>query len=253
MELDYHPGIAHRLEVPLVLLHGWGFDQRIWRELLPELRGWTDVVTVPLSYQTPDPELLLDRLSQSLPPKAILLGWSLGGILATGMAARFPDKVRGLINLATNGTFVARSSWPHGVELKTFEQFSRRVRQNPELGLKRFCQWATHGDQHSAEQLDYLCSLTARPDSEELLAGLTLLKALDNTHYLRDIRCPALHLFGQRDSLVPPSARNSLSSILPDHHRMQVLTNRGHILHQPVASLLPLLNDFLAGFACRDR
>lgn len=251
MVTSYHPATAHRLEIPLVLLPGWGFEQRIWQELLPRLREWTDVHTVNLCYKAADVDTLLNGLIKNLPDQVILVGWSLGGMLATRVAARFPDRVAGLITLASNGTFVARSHWPDAMAVRTFQQFSQKVQQNPQSGLKRFCKLVTHGDQHSAQQLPYLQSLVSSADSGELLPGLMLLSELDNTRYLPTIECPALHIFGQQDVLVPESAVKKLAGVFSHRHRMQVLVNRGHLLHQPVVDITPLLNDFLSALEPR--
>jgi malonyl-CoA O-methyltransferase len=109
-----------------------------------------------------------------------------------------------------------------------------------------------HGDQFSEEQLQYLHSLTSDIEPEELLLGLGLLAELDNTPYLSSVQCPALHLLGQRDALVPESSAESLISMLPKHHSVQVLTNRGHCLHQPMEDISPVISGFLSGLESND-
>ena len=48
-----------------------------------------------------------DQLASQLPANCVLMGWSLGGMLAMHLAARYPQQVKGVITLATNAKFVA--------------------------------------------------------------------------------------------------------------------------------------------------
>ncbi len=93
--LHGHPGSGQSLSV---------FTQHLsarFRTIAPDLRGYGSsrapaafVMTDHLS----DLEALLDRLNVS---RCLVLGWSLGGILALELALRMPERVSGLILVAT--------------------------------------------------------------------------------------------------------------------------------------------------------
>ena len=79
----------------LVLLHGWASDSEIWRSLVPALRRHFHVTLVDLpgfgrsaacEFHR-DPALVIKQLLPILPESAIYCGWSLGGMLATAIAA----------------------------------------------------------------------------------------------------------------------------------------------------------------------
>ncbi|MEH6466418.1 MAG: alpha/beta fold hydrolase, partial [Porticoccus sp.] len=99
---------------PLVLLHGWGSDSRIWQAILPELTQHLHVVAIDLPGfgQSPALELdvpldkqgvehYLDAISAVLPSRCTLLGWSLGGMLATMLVSRYPERFNSLVTIAS--------------------------------------------------------------------------------------------------------------------------------------------------------
>lgn len=97
----------------LILLPGWGLDGAVLQPLADAL-GYELSVQVPAlprlgSAATAD---WLDELDTRLPHDCWLAGWSLGGMLATALAARRGERCRGLITLASNACFVASDSWP---------------------------------------------------------------------------------------------------------------------------------------------
>ncbi|MEU4564213.1 alpha/beta hydrolase [Actinoplanes sp. NPDC023936] len=92
---------------PLLLLHGLTFDRRQWAPLLAELPG-RRVLTLDLpghgqspsqrSYRMPVVIDLIQRAVDAAGLDApIIVGHSLGGLIATTYAARFP--ARGVVNL----------------------------------------------------------------------------------------------------------------------------------------------------------
>jgi pimeloyl-[acyl-carrier protein] methyl ester esterase len=87
---------------PLILLHGWGFNHAIWRDCAAEWARHFTVyqVDLPGHGQSPlcdyDWEHLLPVLSKELPARAIWVGWSLGGLLATAMARWQPERGKGI-------------------------------------------------------------------------------------------------------------------------------------------------------------
>src|SRR5690606_33285120 len=100
---------------PLVLIHGWGCDSGTWHPLIPALQELGNVFALDLpGFGAAPPledftlEAVLQQLEQSLPPRAILVGWSLGGMLATALAARCPERVTRLVTMASNLCFVSR-------------------------------------------------------------------------------------------------------------------------------------------------
>lgn len=235
----HYPALVATEVEPLVLLHGWGCDSRTWEPLLPALRQYCDVIALDLPGFGDSPpqgafslESVLALLEASLPPRAALLGWSLGGMLAVALAARCPQRVTRVITLASNVRFVADSHWPHAMAPRINQQFNAGFERDPEAGLRRFTGLMARGDQRERELLK---SLRARVPAnasinEHWKQSLTLLSELDNRASLAGLRQPGLHLFAEHDALVPQAAAGALPA-LNQRQRVAVIGGVGHALH----------------------
>lgn len=102
--LHGHPGLGSSMSVFTIPL-----SQR-FKTIAPDLRGYGSS-RVKQDFQMQDHlldlEALLDRLQVS---RCLVLGWSLGGILAIELALKYPDRITGLILVATAAR--PRSSHP---------------------------------------------------------------------------------------------------------------------------------------------
>ncbi len=94
--LHGHPGTGRSLSV---------FTRHLskrFQTIAPDLRGYGDSRTqqdfLMIDHLT-DLEAVLDRYNVS---RCLVLGWSLGGILAVELALKFPERVSGLVLVATS-------------------------------------------------------------------------------------------------------------------------------------------------------
>lgn len=194
---------------PLVLIHGWGSDSSVWRELIPLLQQRFDVISVdlpgfgaspPCSWQL---EELLRQLADTLPEKVILAGWSLGGMVATAFADQYPQRVEILITMATNPSFVCRDDWPHAMAAPLFQAFRDYFQRDEINCLKQFAALQVKGDSLERNTLRALRGLPVNSPHSGWGDALQLLGSLDNRQALARLTVPSLHLFGAADQLVP--------------------------------------------------
>ncbi|MBE0464638.1 MAG: alpha/beta fold hydrolase [Halomonadaceae bacterium] len=222
----------------LVLLSGWGIDQRIWQPLEPHWPDNVDVVTVdwPGYGKTPSlpgnatMETLAAAMANRLPSDAVWVGWSLGGLLATALLDYLPAP-RGLVLLGAGARFCAPGS-TLAAELADFQAvFAHR----PDAAWRHFLHWQSQGEptpHHAHTQLRELLGKTPVADHTTLATGLHWLATLDNRRRLKTPPCPVVHLVGEHDPLASQTAR----------HEALTLEHCGHgpMLSQPahLASLL---------------
>ena len=105
IELAY---VRHGTGTPLVLLHGYPLDHKIWDEIvpllnknfdliLPDLRGFGESTTVDVPYTMDDFASdiagLLDHLGIT---KAAIAGHSMGGYVALAFGRLYPERISGL-------------------------------------------------------------------------------------------------------------------------------------------------------------
>jgi malonyl-CoA O-methyltransferase len=222
-------------DTPVVLLHGWGSDGSVWNRLAQELRERFRVLAVDLpgfgdsppgSYDLPQ---LLAQLAQTLPERVILVGWSLGGMLVTAYAARWPRRVAQLVTLSANATFIRRPGWPSAMPRRTFAAFCEDFDADPAAACRQFHGLQARGDNRERQVLRDLRKHPVALGSSWQNA-LRLLGELDNRRHLASLAVPALHLFGERDILVPPAAARAMADACPGA-RVKVLPGIAHVPH----------------------
>lgn len=243
------PGVTDSV-VPLVLLHGWGSDSRCWQPIAERLGPELDIIAVDLpGFGAAPPagfdlDTLIEQLVTRLPPRFALAGWSLGGMIATALAARHPRRVERLVTLAANASFIRRPGWTTAMPEATFADFCRGFETDPARAHKQFCGLQARGDERQREVMRWLRDRADGNINGDWHLALSLLGGLDNRHALADLKMPALHVFGDQDALVPVSAARAVST-LNSSARVKVLPGVGHV---PQASVPGQLGDTLLAF-----
>jgi pimeloyl-[acyl-carrier protein] methyl ester esterase len=134
-----------------------------------------------------------------LPSNPILLGWSLGGLLAINIANQIPIKT--LILCASSPKFIQDKNWKFGIDENNFKQFSNTLNKNFSQGLKRFVT-LQGGEKSQIKTLkqtlgEYPSNLFA------LEQGLKILLNSDLRAIFIKLKIPKIALLGEKDTLVP--------------------------------------------------
>ena len=204
----------------LILLPGWGLGISPLEPLATALRGLDEHLRVEIEplpvLESAQLDEWLDELDSTLPDNVWLGGWSLGGMLASELAARRADRCCGLVTLASNPSFVSRPDWPTAMPSETFAAFVGGFRDAPNTTLKRFSLLCTQGAVDPRPMAQLLLSGAPKAQLSTLLAGLELLEQMDTRPALQAFNGPQLHLFAGTDGLVPAEAAHALLALLPD-------------------------------------
>lgn len=254
-----------RVDLPLVLLHGWGNDSRVWAEVLPLLTQQLDVITLDLpgfggSSGCDTWQNAVELIAASLPEKCYLLGWSLGGMLAVRVTAACPKRVEKLITLAANASFIKRDGWQAAMDKTVFLAFAAGFDDDPEGCLKQFAGLQSWGDSNERLLLRWFRSNSSGGDSNACgdnsnpngydcgnwRKALAWLGELDNREVLAALKTPSLHIFGERDQLVPVAAAEDMRALCPGA-KTEVMEGLAHApqLSAPQA-LAKTAMDFMA-------
>lgn len=202
---------------PLLLIHGWAMHGGIFASLVPYLEAHFTIHTVDLpghgrsSGQPFELDDTLVELAAYLAPlaPATLVGWSLGGAIATQLALRVPAAVRTLVPIASSPCFIATDNWANGMAPNAFRSFSEALARDWESVVDRFLALETLGSPNERAELHWLRAAIyahGKPDPAALMAGLAMLESIDLTASLADLSVPNLWLGGRRDRIVPPQA-----------------------------------------------
>jgi pimeloyl-[acyl-carrier protein] methyl ester esterase len=240
---------------PLVLLHGWGMESRVFASWRPFLEAHFTCVSydLPGHGQTPcAPSGLawsasLEGLRQMLAqeaPKPLLLGWSLGGLLALGIALQHPELLDGLVLVSSSPAFCQRSDWSPAIPAATLEDFAQRLREDPQGTRRRFLALQVLNDPQGRRALEGL-SVWPMPDQRCLADGLGLLREVDLRAQLTALPMLVHLLHGRQDRIVPIGAADYLHTRLSGS-RIIRLERVGHapFLAQPQACAQALLETW---------
>jgi pimeloyl-ACP methyl ester carboxylesterase len=209
---------------PLVLLHAFPVDSRMWDPLRAALGGDVEVLTpdqrgfgrAPAASGTPDLDAVAADVSDLLDDRgidrAVIGGCSMGGYVAMALLRRAPERVAGLLlvdtrhdaddeaRAATRLTMAARAddegtAWLADVIVPALlaagtpdasPELAGRLRAMISAQSPAGVAWAQR-------------AMAARPDSTEVL------RAFDG---------PALVLVGERDAICPPELARGMTELL---------------------------------------
>lgn len=201
------------------LLNGWAMSAAAMAPLAEALTPLGQVTVLSLSdYMQASVEQSLAHLTRLIPPQTHLVGWSLGGMLATQLATR--GNYLSVTRLGANLRFVASPTWPWAMSQNEFNAFYERQMAFPTRNLKQFERLCWQGASHSEKATHTLVDLNA--DAQHLRWGLDSLAQLDNTQALNQTTIPQLHVFATHDALVPVAVHSHIQNYWPHIHSVQV-------------------------------
>jgi pimeloyl-[acyl-carrier protein] methyl ester esterase len=202
----------------IFMVSGWAMPKEVMHALAQRLsqRFYVVLANLPgisldeqwISRSRIGPNYDIDALSEQLidvaPKESWWIGWSLGGMVATYVAARRSSCVRGLITLSASPSFVERKNYPNGMPIADFDVFAALVENSPEQGLQRFVALQVKGARDESTLTKQLTSFLPIKtlNRAALIGGLRLLKSLDVRRELSILDLPNLHLLGGKDVLV---------------------------------------------------
>jgi pimeloyl-ACP methyl ester carboxylesterase len=231
---------------PLVLLHGLGGTAANWALLAPRLAERHRVALVDLpGHGGSDPlpaapgigpfadrvALLAERVGFA---PAVVVGHSLGGLVALRLAARRPNAVRSLVLAAPAGIGSGTRAVERALALAGWVQPGRRispywriVARSETLKRIAFGRWFVADPEALGEEAveALLRESNLHTDTDSARRALT---ADDPRLDLHDVRCPALVLWGAEDRQLPVDDAFDYARRL--RASLRVIADCGHLL-----------------------
>ena len=200
----------------LVMIHGWAMHSGIFAPLTRLLvsRFRLHLVDLPGHGFSRDDGGSLDPFEcahgiAAATPRAIWLGWSLGGLVAMRAALDQSEHVRALVPLASSPRFVVGDDWPFGIALSVLAEFGAGLARDYRATIERFLALEAMGSDHARAELRELRSHVferGEPAVSALENGMRVLESADLRDEIARIAMPSLWIAGRRDRLVDPSA-----------------------------------------------
>ncbi len=224
----------------LLVLNGWSAPRDAWQDALPLISGFTDICVLDLQLadgETSMFDAIDDYLHRIGNTPLLLIGWSLGGAVATrylmsARSAALRARFKALCLLQSSPCFLQKEDWANGMPIDTFEAFAEFVSAADEQDFARqFSHMMLSGDASYRSDLRSLRRVFARNkgvSKVEQVAGLEALRTWDTRAYLKQLSMPVLHILGSEDSLVSAAAARELSG-LGTQHNVRVIDGMAHV------------------------
>jgi len=237
---------------PVILIHGFPFNQLIWTDFAEKLAANARVFTVDLpgfgkSPGLPVPFTLSDvagMLNQWIKEKnitnPILVGHSLGGYVALAMAEMQPEVFSGLVlfhstafpdsdEKKANRNKVIEFIEKNGVQTFTSNFITPLFADHTHPGIKKL-------------------QAIAVDAKEETVKGYTVAMRdrKDQTGLLKSFRKPIMIISGEKDGGIPVESVKQQAALSPDI-RLQVFPEVGHMgMVEKPEETLKLLQEFIS-------
>jgi len=244
----------------LVLIHGWAMHGGVFDSLVKklQLKYRVHIIDLPgFGFSHEDSgDYNLDRFSDSVIDYCreqqlediILIGWSLGGLIAQNICLRASALVSKLVLIASNAKFTYADDWLHGVDESVLSIFHISMQEDFRKTVLRFLSLQVIGDELAMIQLKLLRKdifTRGEPNPIALKNGLFILQETDLRFRLGDIKQPCLLLAGTHDQIVSVDSVKD-SAALFANAQCAIIDKSAHGLflsHEP--QFIEILNEFL--------
>ena len=244
----YHDG---GLETTFVFINSLGTDFRIWDEVVERLKvfgyillfvkrghGLSDEVanTNGLNNFADDAEALLDHFQIN---KCIIIGLSVGGMIAQLLANRIPEKIQGLVLCDTRHKIGNEQTW------------NDRINQVKEKGLASIAdgvmqRWFSEKFRNeNAIKVSGYKTMLERTPAKGYIQTCEAIRDADLTAIAKQIKIPALCVVGSEDKSTLPEEVKNLAGLI-EGSKYEIIEGSGHIpcVDNP-AALSKLIIDFI--------
>jgi len=222
-----------------LLLPGLACDDALWADQAAALRdaGFDPVISDAHTRHTTLPEMA-QALLAAHSGRLVLVGASMGGMVALAMQRQAPERVAAMALLGTS----ARPDTPELVALRTQACAMFAAGRMDEV-LRANVAFAFHPDNaRDSQQVAAYLRMVRRAGAAQLIAqNQAVMARPDSRPLLAAVRCPVLVLCGEADQLTPPEHAREIAQGIPGAE-LHLLAGAGHMLTleqpQPVAQHL---------------
>lgn len=228
-------------ELDVVFLHGWGMNQGIWHDFIKlfkqyntgnvkaiDLPGFGDNSNVSLKAYTV--AQISSWLSAQLTKNTLLVGWSMGGLIAQHLINSRHPLVVGHVQIASTPKFEQSVDWP-GIKPQVLQSFLQQLTDDRNALLRRFITLQSLGVTGSKSLVkSMLANVSNYPQSSEYVLQQSL-AFLTNTDLRASLNIPnslpTLRIYGVLDALVPKSVIPQIQKLDPSS-QTEIISKASH-------------------------
>lgn len=258
--IEVEPGVRIHAQVvgtgrPVVLLHGWAFDHRVWdRQIRVLAEAGHSTIAVDLRghgrSDRPYDGYALDRLARDvicviteldLEP-TVLIGWSLGGVTALRVALDAPQLLTKLVLVGSNGVATSRQAgYPFGPPSSSHLPDLRAAELADRLSARRALLRGAFAYPPDDSVVSHLLQQTLDTPSWAGAATLTTLLEANQVAEIHRLALPTAQIIGDKDPIFSRRGAIWLAQHV-DRLKQVVLPDCGHY---PMIEVPDIFDDAL--------
>ncbi len=235
---------------PVVFSNSLATDLRLWDKIIPMLpqtccyvrydkrgHGLTDLTPGPYSMGTlvSDLEKLMDHLQLK---DAVVVGLSIGGMIAQGLAVKRLDLVRAVVLSNTGAKIATRDIWAERIK-------AAETGGMPALVDATMQRWFSKHFQKT-EEFHAWRNMFLQTSAKAYAACSAAIAGTDFITPTSGLRLPVLGIAGSDDSATPPDLVRETADLVPGS-KFELIRNSGHLSSVDAAEdYARVLTDFLA-------
>jgi pimeloyl-ACP methyl ester carboxylesterase len=219
---------------PVVLLHGLSDSWRSFEPVLPYLagvraiavtqRGHGDAPKPPDGYGVEElADDVIGVLDDASVERAVVVGHSMGSIVAQRVAIEHPGRVAGIVLAGAKPTYDVP-------ELQELFTLMRAFEDPVDQGFIREFQESTVARPVPASRIDVAVAESRKLPARVWRALADGAQRADDSDRLAEIACPALLVWGDHDTFVTREDQDALLAAIPGA-RLSVHEGGGHAMH----------------------
>lgn len=185
---------------PLFFISGWGTTEKVWDPLLKGLGNdfFADCFSWHECLETDNP---LEESLKKSSDATVLVGWSLGALIALRTAVSMPKKVSGLCLISATSRMVEEDHY-EGISEKALKAMILKFKRKPDAVVEDFSKNCFQPRNDPALRR-FFREMAGSFAPQSMRGGLDFLKETDLRSRLPEIGLPTLILHGEKDCIIP--------------------------------------------------
>jgi len=210
----------------VILLPGLACDGALWRDQLPVLSAKHAVHVSSVHQRHAELPAMARALLAEFAGPLVLVGSSMGGMLALHAHREAPQRIAALALLSST----ARADTAELIQLRSeaIVEFEQARAEGVLRANAIFAFHPKHADDRGRVD-DYVRQILRVGEAQLIAQNRAVMARADMRPWLADIRCPLLVACGDGDLLTPLEHSREIAQLVP-HARLEVVPGAGHLM-----------------------
>ncbi len=254
--LEWHYEVEGEGE-PLIFLHGWGVDKRIWRQQTKHFsnsykvltidlpgHGKSDWQKISLGAMAFEVKVILDYLKIS---QAIVIASSMSGMMALKLYQLAPEKIKKFSFVGSLPKFSKSKDFPHGLDVKKIRKLAGQLKTAYPSIVDIFFRSLFSKEERASRRFKWIQRFRQNVDiplEPALAEYLDMIEHEDLREILKNIQVPVQFINGTEDEICSAEAVKHMKELVPNA-RFDFFEKCGHF---PFLSKPYEFNEILESF-----